>query len=120
MLQALPSLLENYASSLSGQLLVAAFQVCFLLYSSRTAVVSNTAAAAIQQLVSSTLEKAAKENGLSCAEIHMPQNSWDTDEQLEHGLSVEVPIGDGTTTVYGTALDAYRVRGFCSRICWVP
>lgn len=64
-LQALPSLLQNYASSLRGQLLVAAFQVCFLLYSSKTAVVSNTAAAAIQQLVSSTLEKGAIENGKS-------------------------------------------------------
>lgn len=65
MLQALPSLLQNYAGNLSGQLLVAAFQVCFLLYSSRTAVVSNTAAAAIQQLVSSTLEKAEVENSKS-------------------------------------------------------
>lgn len=44
---------------------MAAFQVCFLLYSSRTAVVSNTAAAAIQQLVSSTLEKAVIEDGMS-------------------------------------------------------
>ncbi|KAF6236861.1 hypothetical protein HO173_005152 [Letharia columbiana] len=92
-LQALPSLLQNYASSLSGQLLVAAFQVCFLLYSSRTAVVSNTAAAAIQQLVSSTLEKAAIEN----------------DGQFEHEPSVEVAIGDGTTSIYGTSLDAYRL-----------
>lgn len=92
-LQALPSLLQNYASSLRGQLLVAAFQVCFLLYSSKTAVVSNTAAAAIQQLVSSTLEKGAIEN----------------DGQLEQEPSVEVPIGDGTTSIYGTALDAYRL-----------
>ena len=44
--------------------MVAAFQVCFLLYSSKTAVVSNTAAAAIQQLVSSTLEKAANESSM--------------------------------------------------------
>ena len=58
-LQALPSLLQNYASSLTGKLLIAAFQVCFLLYSSKTTVVSNTAAAALQQLTSSTFEKAA-------------------------------------------------------------
>lgn len=70
-LQALPSLLQNYAISLSGQLLVAAFQVCFLLYSSRTAVVSNTAAAAIQQLVSTTLEKATIESGILWPDSHM-------------------------------------------------
>lgn len=92
-LQALPSLLQNYSSSLGGQLLVAAFQVCFLLYSSRTAVVSNTAAAAIQQLVSSTLEKAAIGD----------------DEQIKEDPPVEVPIGDGRVSIYGTALDAYRL-----------
>ena len=69
-----------------------AFQVCFLLYSSKTAVVSNTAAAALQQLVNSTLEKAAlKDDG--------------TTEEPE----LEVPIGDGTIWVHGAALDAYHL-----------
>ena len=69
-----------------------AFQVCFLLYSSKTAVVSNTAAAALQQLVNSTLEKAAlKDDGT-------------TDEP-----ELEVPIGDGTIWVHGAALDAYHL-----------
>lgn len=91
-LQALPSLLQNYASSLTGELLVNAFQVCFLLYSSKTAVVSNTAAAALQQLVNSTLEKAAlKDDGT-------------TDEP-----ELEVPIGDGTIWIHGAALDAYHL-----------
>ena len=89
-LQALPSLLQNYASSLTGELLVNAFQVCFLLYSSKTAVVSNTAAAALQQLVNSTFEKAAlKDDGT-------------TDEP-----ELEVPIGDGTIWIHGAELDAY-------------
>ena len=69
-----------------------AFQVCFLLYSSKTAVVSNTAAAALQQLVNSTLEKAAlKDDGT-------------TDEP-----ELEVPIGDGTISIHGAALDAYHL-----------
>ena len=34
--------------------------------------------------------------------------SYDTDGKNE--TSVEVPIGDGMLTIYGTALDAYRVR----------
>lgn len=38
------------------------------------------------------------------------KRSYDTDGQLEQEPSVEVPIGDGTTSIYGTALDAYRVR----------
>ena len=91
-LQALPSLLQNYAGSLTGELLVNAFQVCFLLYGSKTAVVSNTAAAALQQLVNSTLEKAAlKDDGT-------------TDEP-----ELEVPIGDGTIWIHGAALDAYHL-----------
>ena len=33
--------------------------------------------------------------------------SYGTDGKYES--SIEVPIGDGTSTIYGTALDAYRV-----------
>ena len=62
-LQALPSLLQNYAESLKGKLLVFAFQVCFSLHSSRTAVVSNTAAASLQQLLAFTFENVAAEDG---------------------------------------------------------
>lgn len=36
--------------------------------------------------------------------------SCDTDEQNKQDPSVEVQIGDGTTSIHGTALDAYRVR----------
>lgn len=50
-----------------GGLLIAAFQLCFLLHSSKTAVVSNTAAATLQQLVLSSFEKVTKEYG----QLHM-------------------------------------------------
>lgn len=62
-LQALPSLLQNYASKLKGKLLVNAFQLCFSLHNNKTAVISNTAAAALQQLVASTFEKVSVEDG---------------------------------------------------------
>ena len=92
-LQALPSLLQNYPASLTGKLLVNAFQVCFLLYSSKTVVVSNTAAAALQQLVNSIFEKAA----------------LDDDGQSTDVPAVKVPIGDGTVSIYSAALDAHHV-----------
>ena len=91
-LQALPSLLQNHSENLSGSLLATAFQVCFLLYSSKTAVVSHTAAAALQQLVNSTFEKAAINE----------QAPWNS-------TPVEVSIGDGTITIWGATLDAYHV-----------
>ena len=89
-LQALPSLLQNYSSSLTGNLLLSAFQVCFLLYSTKTAVVSHTAAAALQQLVNATFEKAI-------ADEQAPWNS----------TPVEVSTEDGTVTIWGSTLDAY-------------
>lgn len=61
-LQALPSLLQNYLVSLEGRLLVSTFEVCFLLYGSKTAVVSNTAAATLQQLVALTFDKVVAED----------------------------------------------------------
>ncbi len=63
MLQALPSLWQNYAESLKGKLLVFAFQVCFTLHGSKTVVVSNTAAASLQQLLAFAFENVAAEDG---------------------------------------------------------
>lgn len=64
-LQALPSLLQNYAENLTGELLGATLHVCCLLHGSKTAVVSNTAAATLQQLVVSVLDKVAAEDCMS-------------------------------------------------------
>ena len=55
--------MQNYASQLTGDLLVTALHVCFLLLGSKTAVVSNTAAATLQQLVVTVLGKVVLEDG---------------------------------------------------------
>lgn len=64
-LQALPSLLQNYAPQLRGELLVAALNVCFILQSSKNAIVNNTSAATLQQLVVSVFDKVVSEDGQS-------------------------------------------------------
>ncbi|KAL8717742.1 MAG: hypothetical protein Q9225_005039 [Loekoesia sp. 1 TL-2023] len=90
-LQALPSLLQNYSRSLEGSLLISAIQVCFILHGSKTAVASNTAAASLQQLLAFTFEKLAPRD-----------DSSSSDESL-----VAVPIQDGSILVSNAAADAY-------------
>ncbi|KAG8525599.1 uncharacterized protein KY384_009243 [Bacidia gigantensis] len=91
-LQALPSLLQNYGDQLTGSLLIATFQVCFLLHGNKSAVVVNLSAAAIQQLVDLTFEKAVTKPSASTGD----------------GAVAEVSIGDGTVSIGGPRLDAYR------------
>lgn len=59
-LQTLPSLLQLYASDIYGDLLARILEICVALQASRTAIVSNTAAATFQQLVNSVFDKGAK------------------------------------------------------------
>lgn len=92
-LQALPTLLQNYSSSLEGNLLVSAFQVCFLLHGSKTSVVSNTAAASLQQLLAVTFEKVTDQDETSSSDAS----------------SVVVPIEDGSIPVTSAAADAYHL-----------
>ena len=61
-LQALPSLLQNYSSELRGDLLVTALNICFILQSSKNAIVNNTSAATLQQLVVSVFDKVVVED----------------------------------------------------------
>ncbi|KAJ4266354.1 Endocytosis and vacuole integrity protein [Fusarium torreyae] len=61
-LQALPSLVQNYASDLKGNLLVTTLNVCFTLQSSKNAIVNHTSAATLQQLVVSVFDKVAAED----------------------------------------------------------
>ncbi|KAM5348691.1 hypothetical protein ACJ41O_008515 [Fusarium nematophilum] len=61
-LQALPSLLQNYASDLKGTLLVTALNICFTLQSSKNAIVNHTSAATLQQLVVSVFDKVVAED----------------------------------------------------------
>lgn len=62
-LQTLPALLQNYSGELSGQPLARILEVCAVLQTSKIAAVSNTAAATLQQLVSSAFDKVPVEDG---------------------------------------------------------
>ena len=61
-LQTLPSLLQTYASDLHGGLLFTCLEICGALQSSKTTVVSSTASATFQQLVSSAFERITDED----------------------------------------------------------
>lgn len=61
-LQALPSLLQNYADELKGELLAAALNICTILQSSKNGIVNNTAAATLQQLVVAVFDKVVVED----------------------------------------------------------
>ncbi|RDA83556.1 hypothetical protein CP532_5341 [Ophiocordyceps camponoti-leonardi (nom. inval.)] len=92
-LQALPSLLHNYAANLQGTLLVTVLDVCFSLQSSKNAIVNNTAAATLQQLVVSVFDKAVAE-----------------DKDASDGPMVgEAPSAGGPVELRAAALDAYRI-----------
>ncbi|KAJ9266230.1 hypothetical protein DTO021C3_5749 [Paecilomyces variotii] len=61
-LQTLPSLLHSYSEELSGELLAGTLEICAILQASKTAAVSNTAAATLQQLVISAFDKVVDED----------------------------------------------------------
>ncbi|KAK0709970.1 hypothetical protein B0T26DRAFT_429607 [Lasiosphaeria miniovina] len=93
-LQALPSLLSNYATDVKGELLVTALNICFILQSSKNAIVNNTSAATLQQLVVSVFDKVVAEDKSG---IDFPPIG-------------EAPVQDGTTVpLRASAMDAYRV-----------
>ncbi|TVY22453.1 MON2-like protein [Lachnellula hyalina] len=92
-LQALPSLLQNYADDLKGELLAAALNICTILQASKNGIVNNTAAATLQQLVVSVFDKVVTEDRIA----------------LEVPTIGEAPVEDGTVQLRAAALDAYRV-----------
>ncbi|KAF2496350.1 hypothetical protein BU16DRAFT_460741 [Lophium mytilinum] len=97
-LQALPSLLQNYSNELRGELLSLSLQVCSFLQTVKNPAVSNTAAATLQQLVISVFDKVASED----------------DRSLEIPTVTEVPAGDTSTPVRPAAYDAYKMfRDLC-------
>ncbi|KAK5159110.1 hypothetical protein LTR04_005127 [Oleoguttula sp. CCFEE 6159] len=101
-LQALPSLLQNYADELRAELLSSALQVCSALQGAKTAAVSSTAAATLQQLVISVYDK-VKDEDVS-----------NKDRVLELPTVAEAPSKDGQVPVRAAAFDAYRVlRDIC-------
>ncbi|KAI9764256.1 MAG: hypothetical protein M1835_007604 [Candelina submexicana] len=97
-LQALPTLLQNYADGLKGELLGSALHVCSILQSSKTRVVNNTAAATMLQLLAFVFEKVVAE-----------------DKTTSDVPTVEELSGrDGPIHVRAAALDAYRIfNDFC-------
>jgi hypothetical protein len=61
-LQALPSLLQNYGDDLNGELLAGALNICTVLQASKNGIVNNTAAATLQQLVVAVFDKIVTED----------------------------------------------------------
>jgi hypothetical protein len=60
----LPSLLQNYAEDLRGDLLAGALSICSILQASKNGIVNNTAAATLQQLVVSVFDKVVEEDSM--------------------------------------------------------
>ncbi|KAJ3494900.1 hypothetical protein NLG97_g3775 [Lecanicillium saksenae] len=92
-LQALPSLLQNYASELQGELLVTTLNICFILQSSKNAIVNNTSAATLQQLVVAVFDKVVTED-------KNPSNE---------PFVGDAPTATGKVELRAAALDAYRI-----------
>ncbi|KAL1840944.1 hypothetical protein VTJ49DRAFT_7603 [Mycothermus thermophilus] len=92
-LQALPALLSNYSTEVKGELLVTALNVCFILQSSKNAIVNNTSAATLQQLVVSVFDKVVAED----------KSGGDLP------TVGEVPLQNGSVPLRSAAMDAYRV-----------
>ncbi|ETS78588.1 hypothetical protein PFICI_10650 [Pestalotiopsis fici W106-1] len=97
-LQALPTLLQNYATDIKGDLLVTALNICFILQTSKNGIVSNTSAATLQQLVVSVFDKVVTEDRTTS----------------DAGYVGDAPTQDGQVHLRSAALDAYRVfRDIC-------
>jgi hypothetical protein len=112
-LQALPALLSNYSADVKGDLLVTALNVCFILQSSKNAIVNNTSAATLQQLVVSVFDKVVAEDSECTFYLWDGRKQWYAKNDLESGSESpvvgEVPIQDGTLPLKAATMDAYRV-----------
>jgi hypothetical protein len=62
-LQALPPLAQNYPAEVRGDQLSTVLQICSALQNVKNFAVSNTAAATLQQLVTTVFERVASEDG---------------------------------------------------------
>lgn len=111
-LQALPALLSNYSADVKGTLVVTALNICFILQSSKNAIVNNTSAATLQQLVVSVFDKIVAEDSESSRATPNRLAPW-VDITAESGVDSpavgEVPIKDGAVPLRAAAMDAYRV-----------
>ncbi|KAJ8602917.1 hypothetical protein MRB53_042301 [Persea americana] len=92
-LQALPSLVQNYSEELRGDLLGSALQVCAALQGAKVSTVSAVAAATLEQLVAAVFGRLAEED----------------DHAADDAPVVEVPGRNGNFSLKPAAHDAYRV-----------
>ncbi|KAI0382303.1 hypothetical protein F5Y04DRAFT_253455 [Hypomontagnella monticulosa] len=97
-LQALPTLLQNYSKEIQGDLLVTALNICFILQTTKNGIVNNTSAATLQQLVMTVFEKVAVEDKSA------PDSNFIGD----------APTGNGDVQLRAASMDAYRIfRDIC-------
>jgi hypothetical protein len=82
-LQTLPSLLQLYGDDLRGEPLARTLEICAALQSSRTAVVSHTATATFQQLVSTVFERAGRSREVQPADEENENASEPSNEPSE-------------------------------------
>ncbi|KAJ4367320.1 Endocytosis and vacuole integrity protein [Neocucurbitaria cava] len=92
-LQALPSLLQNYATETRGETLSIVLQICSGLQNAKNFAVSNTAAATLQQLVITVFDRVASED----------------ERALEIPTATTVKGDDGPIPVRPAANDAYKL-----------
>lgn len=115
-LQALPSLLQNYSDDIRGELLSSVLQVCSSLQTAKNPAIGGTAAATLQQLVISTFEKVVTEDGkLKFARAQSHESDRLAERQLEIPTVAEVPGESGPIVVRPAAHDAYKVKLNTSR-----
>lgn len=91
-LQTLPSLLQIYAQDVEGSLLAAILGVCGDLQDNRAAVVSSTATATFQQLITTVYDKVTHEERLP-----------------EIAVVERLNVGDTTIGIGQASYDAYRI-----------
>lgn len=91
-LQTLPPLLQLYSNDIRGPLLAVALEVCDTLQASKAPVVSSTAEATFQQLVTTVYDRVSNEDAQPAAE-----------------RSLSVQVGSETIAVGPAAYDAFRV-----------
>ncbi|CAN9108910.1 unnamed protein product [Alternaria alternata] len=92
-LQALPSLVQNYPAEIRSESLSAVLQICSSLQNAKNFAVSNTAAATLQQLVIVVFDRVASED----------------EKSLEIPTVTEVKGDDGQVSVRPAANDAYKM-----------
>ncbi|KAF1951489.1 hypothetical protein CC80DRAFT_538953 [Byssothecium circinans] len=92
-LQALPSLIQNYPTEIRGDLLSTILQICSALQNVKNFAVSNTAAATLQQLVFAVFDRVSSED----------------EKALEIPTVTEVQGDEGPISLRPAAHDAYKV-----------